>query len=35
MLQGSEAPSPPDDWELDPSEIKFQEKIASGAFGDL
>ncbi len=25
----------PDDWELDPSEIKFQEKIASGAFGDL
>ena len=27
--------APPDDWELDPSEIKFQEKIASGAFGDL
>lgn len=25
----------PDDWELDPLEIKFQEKIASGAFGDL
>lgn len=29
-------PSPPvDDWELEPSEIAFQEKIASGAFGDL
>lgn len=28
--------SPPvDDWELEPSEIAFQEKIASGAFGDL
>lgn len=24
-----------DDWELDPAEIKFQERIASGAFGDL
>ena len=24
-----------DDWELDPAEIDFQEKIASGAFGDL
>lgn len=24
-----------DDWELDPSEIQFLEKIASGAFGDL
>ena len=24
-----------DDWELEPSEIAFQEKIASGAFGDL
>lgn len=28
--------SPPvDDWELEPAEIAFQEKIASGAFGDL
>jgi hypothetical protein len=26
---------PPDDWELDAVEIKFQERIASGAFGDL
>ena len=24
-----------DDWELDPADIAFQEKIASGAFGDL
>ena len=24
-----------DDWELDPAEIQFLEKIASGAFGDL
>lgn len=24
-----------DDWEIDPSDIVFQEKIASGAFGDL
>ena len=29
-------PTPPvDDWELDPAEIAFQGKIASGAFGDL
>lgn len=27
--------SAPDDWELDPAEIHFNEKIASGAFGDL
>ena len=27
--------SPSDDWELDPGEIEFLEKIASGAFGDL
>lgn len=26
---------PTDDWELDAVEIKFQERIASGAFGDL
>jgi hypothetical protein len=25
----------PDDWELDPADITFQDKIASGAFGDL
>ena len=25
----------PDDWELDAVEIKFQDRIASGAFGDL
>ena len=24
-----------DDWELDPSEVMFQDRIASGAFGDL
>ena len=24
-----------DDWEIDPSDIAFQDKIASGAFGDL
>ena len=24
-----------DDWELDPAEVNFQERIASGAFGDL
>jgi len=24
-----------DDWELDPADIVFQEKIAAGAFGDL
>ena len=24
-----------DDWELDPADIDFQDKIASGAFGDL
>lgn len=29
------SPSAPDDWELDPTEIVFNEKIASGAFGDL
>jgi serine/threonine protein kinase len=29
------AAAPPDDWELDPADIAFQEKIASGAFGDL
>lgn len=29
------ASPPADDWELEPSEIAFQEKIASGAFGDL
>lgn len=29
------AQAAPDDWELDPTEIKFHEKIASGAFGDL
>ncbi len=41
-LQGPETaqdeapkPSTTDDWELDPSDIVFQEKIASGAFGDL
>lgn len=28
-------PPPPDDWELEAVEIKFQERIASGAFGDL
>jgi len=28
-------PVPADDWELDAVEIKFQERIASGAFGDL
>ncbi|BDA41364.1 Serine/threonine-protein kinase STY17 [Coccomyxa sp. Obi] len=27
--------SAPDDWELDPADIVFEEKIASGAFGDL
>ena len=27
--------SEPDDWELDPTDIVFEEKIASGAFGDL
>ena len=27
--------SAPDDWELEPTEIVFNEKIASGAFGDL
>ncbi len=32
--RGGEA-SPSDDWELDPGEIEFLEKIASGAFGDL
>ena len=39
---GHRTPSPPipttsatDDWELDPAEIHFNEKIASGAFGDL
>lgn len=31
---GGEA-SVSDDWELDPAEIQFLEKIASGAFGDL
>ncbi len=31
----SRASPPVDDWELEPSEIAFQEKIASGAFGDL
>ena len=31
----SAAASPPDDWELDPADIAFQDKIASGAFGDL
>eukprot|EP00891_Asterochloris_glomerata_P000437 jgi/Astpho2/437/fgenesh1_pm.00011_%23_16_t len=29
------APGPLDDWEVDPAEIQFHEKIASGAFGDL
>lgn len=29
------AAPPVDDWELDAVEIKFQERIASGAFGDL
>ena len=29
------AASTSDDWELDPSEIAFHDKIASGAFGDL
>ena len=24
-----------DDWELDPAEVTFHERIASGAFGDL
>lgn len=28
-------PAAPDDWELDAVEIKFQDRIASGAFGDL
>lgn len=28
-------PPPQDDWELEAVEIKFQERIASGAFGDL
>ena len=33
---GPEAgPSSEDDWELDPAEIAFHDKIASGAFGDL
>ena len=31
----SAAASPADDWELDPADIAFQDKIASGAFGDL
>ena len=35
-MPGLQRLSPPvDDWELEPSEIAFQEKIASGAFGDL
>jgi serine/threonine protein kinase len=29
------AATPPDDWELDPADLFFQGKIASGAFGDL
>lgn len=33
--EASASASAPDDWELDPAEINFQEKIASGAFGDL
>ena len=28
-------PSSEDDWELDPAEVTFHDKIASGAFGDL
>lgn len=43
MLQSMEEQRPaeiastsaPDDWELDPADIVFEEKIASGAFGDL
>lgn len=38
LTQSMEMPAavpPPDDWELDAVEIKFQERIASGAFGDL
>ena len=31
----SASASPADDWELDPADIAFQDKIASGAFGDL
>ncbi len=34
-LQRDSAPGPLDDWEVDPAEIQFHEKIASGAFGDL
>ena len=34
-LQRNSAPGPLDDWEVDPAEIQFHEKIASGAFGDL
>ena len=35
-MRSSSSPSAaPDDWELDPTEIVFNEKIASGAFGDL
>lgn len=30
-----QAASAPDDWELDPNDIVFAHKIASGAFGDL
>ena len=32
---GPSGQAAPDDWELDPADIAFQEKIASGAFGDL
>ena len=33
--QPSTSASVTDDWELDPADITFQDKIASGAFGDL
>lgn len=34
-LQQASASTSDNDWELDPHEIVFHEKIASGAFGDL
>ncbi len=35
IYQVASSSGAPDDWELDPGELLFHEKIASGAFGDL
>ncbi len=34
-MERNSADSHGDDWELDPNDVEFRERIASGAFGDL